>query len=419
MEKMKFFTVSLIMFFVVNAGAQASFRLDSIDADYGGHIEKTIYNYDSSNRLISMSVGKSTYEYEYDIYGNLKTEIYSYNDGMNPPYKTDYYYENNKCSYYIEYRYLSNDWKEIGKYEYEYYDNGYIKTEIISYNWSSGFEWYQKKEYVYSVDGLLTKRYSYNSGDWIETVPQYIEYEYDNNNIITEIVYGEYPCCMTAKNEYEYDENDNIITKKVYTDIGVDLICTDKFEYEYDENGNKIIEKSYRWNWSIEDFIYDYIKTYYYSNSSSTFIVEIDITSSIDRVTIEWQPCENAEGYKLIIYGDEAHTNTIYIFEFDASGELLRSASTNLSHTIENLQSGTDYFYTLEILGVSDVVLASQSGKFTTSETTSIDASLAKPAETAIVGYYSVLGEKLPQEPEKGLYIILYSNGKAEKIIKK
>ena len=148
---------------------------------------------------------------------------------------------------------------------------------------------------------------------------------------------------------------------------------------------------------------------------------DIDITPSENSAVIEWQPYENAEGYKLIIYSDEARTDTIYIFEFDADGECFntisfRSASTTLSHTIKDLQSGTEYFYTLEILGVGDVVLASQSGEFTTNEPTSINIPLAEPAE--IVGYYSVSGAKLPKAPEKGVYIVLYGNGMTKKILK-
>jgi len=37
----------------------------------------------------------------------------------------------------------------------------------------------------------------------------------------------------------------------------------------------------------------------------------------------------------------------------------------------------------------------------------------------AVAGYYNIMGLKLDKAPEKGLYIILYDNGKAEKIIKK
>ena len=36
-----------------------------------------------------------------------------------------------------------------------------------------------------------------------------------------------------------------------------------------------------------------------------------------------------------------------------------------------------------------------------------------------IVGYYSITGQKLNKEPESGLYIVVYDNGKSEKMMKK
>ena len=36
-----------------------------------------------------------------------------------------------------------------------------------------------------------------------------------------------------------------------------------------------------------------------------------------------------------------------------------------------------------------------------------------------IVGYYSLTGVKLIDTPKQGIYIILYSNGKAEKVLAK
>ena len=148
---------------------------------------------------------------------------------------------------------------------------------------------------------------------------------------------------------------------------------------------------------------------------------DIVITPSDENALIEWQPFDNAEGYRIIIYSDEAHTDTIFILEFDADGEWFntisfRSASANLSHTIENLQGGTDYFYTLEILGVGCVMLASQSGEFTTENITGILE--AESVLSEVIGYYSVLGTKLPKAPEKGMYIVLYSNGTTQKIMK-
>ena len=38
--------------------------------------------------------------------------------------------------------------------------------------------------------------------------------------------------------------------------------------------------------------------------------------------------------------------------------------------------------------------------------------------ERTIIGFYSILGKKLTKEPESGLYIILYNDGSAEKIVR-
>ncbi len=144
---------------------------------------------------------------------------------------------------------------------------------------------------------------------------------------------------------------------------------------------------------------------------------DITITPSDTTALIEWKSYENAEGYKLIIYGNETHTDTILILEFDTKGKLLRSENTTLFHTIKNLSTSTDYHYTFEILGVSNVVLANQSGEFsTTGEPTNIIRTVS--ASNKIEGYYSIWGTKLLEEPKSGMYIILYSNGQTEKRIK-
>ncbi|MDR0872192.1 MAG: DUF1566 domain-containing protein [Prevotellaceae bacterium] len=39
-------------------------------------------------------------------------------------------------------------------------------------------------------------------------------------------------------------------------------------------------------------------------------------------------------------------------------------------------------------------------------------------ALAAVAGYYNIIGQKLPKKPESGIYIILYDNGKTEKVIK-
>ena len=39
-------------------------------------------------------------------------------------------------------------------------------------------------------------------------------------------------------------------------------------------------------------------------------------------------------------------------------------------------------------------------------------------ADKIVLGYYSILGKKLEKEPNNGVYIIMYDNGKTEKVVK-
>ena len=156
----------------------------------------------------------------------------------------------------------------------------------------------------------------------------------------------------------------------------------------------------------------------------------VSVVPSDSSALIVWQPNENAKGYKLLIYKDEAHNVLIYTLEFGADGRLLntirhqaksamQTASANLTCTIENLLSGTKYYYTLETLGAGGSVIESKSGTFTTTgEPTGVDVPLAEPVEVTVVEYYNILGAKLPKEPQSGVYIIKYENGKSVKVVK-
>ncbi len=151
-------------------------------------------------------------------------------------------------------------------------------------------------------------------------------------------------------------------------------------------------------------------------------LTEITKTPTINGATIEWQPYENATGYRLIIYADAVHTQKLHIYEFNAAGQLvketnLRAASTSFSYTVTGLNSGTGYFYALETLGVNSVVLESQSGSFTTlGSATGIHTATA---EKTITGYYNIMGAKLKHEPQSGSYIVLYNDGSTEKRMRK
>ena len=65
------------------------------------------------------------------------------------------------------------------------------------------------------------------------------------------------------------------------------------------------------------------------------------------------------------------------------------------------------------------MVLASLSDKFTTTgETNSIVETARDSSLPEIIGYFSLSGKKLLKEPVSGVYIMLYSNGKTEKVVR-
>ncbi|MDR1680056.1 MAG: leucine-rich repeat domain-containing protein [Prevotellaceae bacterium] len=151
---------------------------------------------------------------------------------------------------------------------------------------------------------------------------------------------------------------------------------------------------------------------------------EIIETPIEEGAFIEWQANEHATGYRLAIFADAAHTDTIRIVEFDAAGNVVntvnvRAAGTKLSHKVEGLDGDTDYYYTLEALGVLSVVLSSQAGDFTTlGGVTGIDNAGVENIRPLPTAYYNAAGQRLTTEPDKGTYIIVYENGKTEKRIR-
>ena len=107
---------------------------------------------------------------------------------------------------------------------------------------------------------------------------------------------------------------------------------------------------------------------------------------------------------------------------FDAAGQfidILKSGNTDAApnvYTIENLSSGTTYYYTLETLG-TDIT---RSGEFTTTgEPNGVVETRRAASLPEIVGDYNILGVKLLQEPASGVYIIMYDDGTTKKVTQK
>ena len=149
---------------------------------------------------------------------------------------------------------------------------------------------------------------------------------------------------------------------------------------------------------------------------------DISIEPQLQTTTITWLPIKSAAGYTLIVYNNADYTQVFCIIYFNANGTvknvLFRSSSAEeyYSYTIENLKRGTTYYYELSANDASDKILDTTRGAFTTLGTSSVENITADSA--TVVGYYSLTGVKLAQEPTNGIYIILYNNGKTKKIMK-
>ena len=108
--------------------------------------------------------------------------------------------------------------------------------------------------------------------------------------------------------------------------------------------------------------------------------------------------------------------------EFDADGRFVRELRAGevtpaFTFMLENLSSGTTYYYTLETLGANGMAFTTQSGAFTTTGE-AVGLVCAPSLQPEITGYYSITGIKLPKEPASGAYIITYDNGEAVKVVR-
>ena len=101
----------------------------------------------------------------------------------------------------------------------------------------------------------------------------------------------------------------------------------------------------------------------------------VSINNDEKNLTITWKKLSGSTGYELIIFEDEAMTDSVCIVRFDENGKLisnvsLRSSdiSDKMSYTITGLEAGT-YYYTMTALNKTEE-LKTNSGNFTISQTT-------------------------------------------------
>ena len=144
-------------------------------------------------------------------------------------------------------------------------------------------------------------------------------------------------------------------------------------------------------------------------------------SSSPTEAVISWDGEDGASSYTLIVYSDAARTHEYARFEFNADGTLrargISTSASRFSQTVDNLIAGQQYYYTVTAYDSENYKLSMANGNFTAGSNTGVVETQCN-ASLRVIGYYSLSGQKLPREPQSGIYITRYDNGTAEKVIK-
>ncbi len=209
-------------------------------------------------------------EYLYDDFGNITSivqknrdgqirsrETYSYSDSglLIKKYSERPLNDSYENEAFVEYHYDGNN--QLIK-EVEYADQGYYRYISNGKHIASDPELYSETSYAYDNDGnILTKKVKFASG--CSKVYKYT-YNYNGKVLTEEFVYSNdsstnYIC------EYTYDNNGNILTSNLMYTVG----GSDTVAYTYDSKGNvsSMIRTMYDPSYSKElVWNYRYINTY-------------------------------------------------------------------------------------------------------------------------------------------------------------
>lgn len=103
-------------------------------------------------------------------------------------------------------------------------------------------------------------------------------------------------------------------------------------------------------------------------NADKTISFDLETNSA----TIHWTAVDSAKRYAILIYQDKELTQLIDSVFYDNTGQMFKSASTNLKHTFSSLQLASTYYYNLTSYNSNNIALRSATGSFTTLSSTGI-----------------------------------------------
>lgn len=219
-------------------------------------------------------IGIEKNEFFHNDLENLTSSVWSIWDTLNNDwigYWKQLYYSDKNGNDTLKMAYTWETFWDINhKVETQYDDFGNMITED-RYYWNKALnEWeiYNKEEHIYSATGNITLSLGYIWNDERTS----------------------FDC--RGKREYEYDEYGNLILLivsgwHVYPTSGEDkLEQNSKEEFSYDGEGNVISKKSYQWDHNMNDWIVNRKEEYEYTDSGDLFIV---ISHTLVHGSSEWQ----------------------------------------------------------------------------------------------------------------------------------
>lgn len=235
--------------------------------------------------LLVSCLDNSKEQDEFDAYGNQLKKVEYVNGILRK--KTEYHYENAKCSSYTIYEY---DEKGVLTKS-----SHYVYDEIYGYSL-----------YEYGDNNKLLKMTNYDKNDTVIGYEETLESYPDGSAKVSKLHFNDNGMyCIT-----EYDKKGNMLKQTAYDSDGS---CVYSWVWEYDKNGNKIKFTNY----NADATIAEYMEMEYYTSGIEKRCVGYDRSGNIKFIE-EYH--KNGDIIKRTLYNND--TVITYKYSYNEIGQI-------------------------------------------------------------------------------------------------
>lgn len=249
----------------------------------------------------------------------------------------------------------------------------------------------------------------------------------------------------SSKTEFEYDVQGGV-TSTNYEKTNGEWMKSYKSVQKFDAEGNQTSSADYTWNsesgkWegsgSQNEWAYDtqgnqtVIALYSWNSESATWIGNFRNEMKFDEkgnmtqniYYSGWNVADNKwqESGKSIWNYDEQGRQTLYAnHRWDISNQKWVGDGSKTESEFDAEGNETRTYYQWD--NASDEWRRSNYSEYYTTISENLGTvavPMVESAEATVVGYYNLSGQRLAQAPAQGIYIIVYSNGSSQKVVKK